>query len=48
MSEDYRAIAESGIRSRNPGATEAEVRRELARMYLGAALADRVLHRDRA
>ncbi len=42
MSEDYRAIAASGIRFRRPDATEAEVRRELARMYLGRELADRV------
>jgi hypothetical protein len=45
MSEDFRAITESGIRSRHPGATEAEVRRELARICLGPALAERVLAR---
>lgn len=43
MSEDYRAVAASGIRSRRPQATEAEVRRELATLYLGRELADRVL-----
>lgn len=42
MSEDYRATAASGIRFRRPDATEAEVQRELARMYLGSELADRV------
>ena len=40
MSEDYRAIAASGIRFHRPGATEAEVREELARIYLGRDLAD--------
>lgn len=43
MSEDYRAVAASGIRSRRPEATEAEVQRELAALYLGRELADRVL-----
>lgn len=43
MSEDYRAVAESGIRSRRPEATEAEVQRELATLYLGRELANRVL-----
>jgi hypothetical protein len=45
MSEDFRGIAESGIRSRRPGASAAEVRRELARICLGSALAERVLAR---
>ena len=43
LSEDYRAVAASGIRSRCPDATEAEVQRELATMYLGRELALRVL-----
>jgi hypothetical protein len=41
MSADYRAITLSGIRARRPDATEAQVRRELARLVLGAELADR-------
>lgn len=45
VSADYRAVAASGIRSRRPEATEAEVQRELATLYLGRELADRVLGR---
>lgn len=42
MSEDIRRIAEAGVRFHNPSATDAEVRMELARMYLGKELFQRV------
>lgn len=46
MSDEGRAIALSGIRFRRPGATEAQVRRELATILLGAELATRVYGPD--
>ena len=42
MSDECRRVSESGIRSRMPGASNDEVRRELARLYLGDELSDRV------
>lgn len=42
MSDECRRVSESGIRSRMPGASDDEVRRELARLYLGDELSDRV------
>ena len=42
MSDEGRGIALSGIRFHHPGATEEQVRRELARVLLGAELATRV------
>ena len=47
MSDECRSIAASGIRFRHPDATEAEVRHELARLYLGANLADRLFEARR-
>lgn len=43
MSEDVRRIAEAGARSRMPGASPEEIRRAVARLYLGEELALRVL-----
>ena len=48
MSEECREITLSGIRSRRPGATEAQVAREFARIYLGAELATRVFGPEQA
>ncbi len=42
MSEDIRRVAEAGVRFHNPSASDAEVRVELARMYLGKELFQRV------
>ena len=42
MSEDIRRVAEAGVRFHNPSASDAEVRVELARMYLGKDLFQRV------
>lgn len=42
MSDDCRRVSESGVRSRMPSASDDEVRWELARLYLGDELADRV------
>ena len=39
MSEEARAVAAAGIRARHPDYSEAEVRRALARLVLGDALA---------
>jgi len=42
MSEDVRAIAEAGIRKRNPGYSSAEVKAALLAAILGRELASRV------
>ena len=42
MSDECRRVSESGIRARLPNATDEEVRWELAKMYLGEELAERV------
>ena len=44
MSEEVRALAEAGIRSRHPEYGRVEVRSALAEILLGAELAGRVHH----
>jgi len=42
MSDECRRVSESGVRTRMPSASDDEVRAEVARLYLGDELADRV------
>lgn len=42
MSDECRRVSESGARARMPSASDDEVRWEVARLYLGDELADRV------
>ncbi len=45
MSEDFRAVSASRVRARHPEWSDDEVRRAVARAYLGPDLADQVLGR---
>ncbi len=42
MSDECRRVSESGVRARMPSASDDDVRAEVARLYLGDELADRV------
>lgn len=43
MSDEFREVAIAGVRSRNPTASDTDIQREVARLYLGRELADRIL-----